>query len=140
MPQTTLTIENSIRPIRIVYIFILVAMAMQVTLAEKLSHQEPRDVHVIYPAFLVVGLVIIGIAVFFRVKWLRPAGETLQTKSDDQAALARWRSGNILTFVLMDSVLLYGVAVRFMGGTFTQSLPFYAVGIALMLAWWPRRP
>jgi uncharacterized protein YejL (UPF0352 family) len=140
MPQPLLTLEDNIRSMRIVYVTILLAMTMQVLVAERLSHQAPRDIHVIWLGFLVTGLTEVGIALFFRIRMLQPAAETLQEKPDDQTAVARWRVGNILSFVILDSVLLYGVALRFLGGTTWQSLPFYFVGIALMLAWWPRRP
>jgi hypothetical protein len=86
------------------------------------------------------GLMIVGIALLFRIKMLQPAIENLQEKADDQIALARWRAGNILSFVLAESIVLFGFALRFLGGTITQSLPFYIVGVALMLVWWPRRP
>jgi hypothetical protein len=140
MPPHVLTLENNIRSMRILYVILLLAMMMQVLVAERFSHQEPHDIHVIWLALLMIGLVIVGIAVSLRVKMLQPAAETLQQNPDDQSALARWRVGNILSFVLMDSVVLYGVALRFTGSTTWQSLPFYVVGMALMLVWWPRRP
>jgi hypothetical protein len=139
MPPHVLTLENNIRSMRILYVLLL-AMMMQVLVAEKFSHQEPHDIHVIWLALLMIGLVIVGIAVSLRVKMLQPAAETLRQNPDDQSALARWRVGNILSFVLMDSVVLYGLAPRFTGSTTWQSLPFYVVGMALMLVWWPRRP
>jgi hypothetical protein len=91
--------------------------------------------------FLVTSLMVIAVAVFFRLKTLQPAAETLQTIPDDRAAASRWRFGNILSFVLAESLLLFGFELRFLGGTTSwQSVPFYVVGIALMLVWRPRRP
>jgi hypothetical protein len=140
MPQPTLTLENSVRSMRIVYAVLLFAMILQVLLAETLSHPVSHDIRVIWLGFLMTGLMEIGIALLFRFKMLQSAADSLQEKPDDQTALARWRVGNILSFVILDSVVLYGVALRFIGGTTWQSLPFYVVGIALMLVWWPRRP
>jgi len=140
MPQPDLTLDNSIRSIRIIYAALLFTMILYVLTAEKLSHQEPHDIHTIWLAFLVSGLMIVAVALSFRIKMLEPAGETLQAKADDQRALARWRAGNILSFVLVETVALFGFVLRFIGGTTWQSLPFYVVGIALMLVWWPRRP
>ena len=140
MPQPALTLDNSIRSIRIIYAALLFTMILYVLTAEKLSHQEPHDIHTIWLAFLVSGLMIVAVALSFRIKMLEPAGETLQAKADDQRALARWRAGNILSFVLVETVALFGFVLRFIGGTTWQSLPFYVVGIALMLVWWPRRP
>ena len=83
---------------------------------------------------------ILAIALFLRIKMVQPGAVILQEKPDDQTALARWRAGNILSFVLAETVVLFGFALRFIGGTTWQSLPFYIVGIALMLVWWPHRP
>jgi hypothetical protein len=140
MPPLALTLENSMRSMRIIYGVLLLAAISYVLMAEKLSHQEPRDIRVMWLGFLVNGLMIVGIALFFRFRMLQPAAETLQEKPDDQTALARWRAGNTLCCVLLEAVVLFGFALRFMGGTTMQSLPFYTVGIALMLVWWPRRP
>jgi hypothetical protein len=140
VPQPGLTLENTIRSMRIIYVALLFTMILYVLMAEALTHHDVHDVHVLWLAFLLTGLMIVGIALLFRIKMLQPAIETLQEKPDDQIALARWRAGNILSFVLAESIVLFGFALRFLGGTITQSLPFYIVGVALMLVWWPRRP
>ena len=140
MPQLVLTLENNVRSMRIVHAVLLSSMILYILMAEKLSHQEPHDIHMIWIGFQVSGLMILAIALFFRIKMLQPAAVTLQEKPADQTALARWRAGNILSFVLAETVVLFGFALRFIGGTTWQSLPFYIVGIALMLVWWPHRP
>jgi hypothetical protein len=119
---------------------LLSAAIFYVLTAEKLFHHEAHDVHLIWLGFLVTGLTLVGVALFFRLKMLQPAAETLQTNLDDQSALARWRIGNLLSCLLAEAGVLLGFALRFMGGTTRQSLPFYIVGIGLMLVWWPRRP
>lgn len=140
MPPPAPTLENSIRFMRTFFFTILVAAAMQISLAEKLSHQEPRDVHVIWVGFLVNGLLIAGIALFFRMRMVTAAIEALRTKPEDQSAIGRWRAGNILSCVLAESIVLFGFALRFIGGTSVQSLPFYLAGMAMMILWFPRRP
>jgi hypothetical protein len=140
LPQAVLTLENSIRSMRIIYSVLLSAAIFYLLAAEGLFHHEPHDIHVIWLAFLANGLIIVTMAVFFRFKVLQPAAEKLQGKSDDQGALAHWRIGNLLSWLLAESVVLLGFALRFTGGTTMQSVPFYIVGIGLMLFWWPRRP
>jgi hypothetical protein len=125
---------------RIIYGLLLLAAIFYVLTAQKLFHHEAHDVHLIWLGFLVTGLTLVGVGRFFRLKMLQPAAATLQTIPDDQSSLARWRIGNLLSCLLAESVVLFGFALRFLGGTSTQSLPFYIVGIALMLVWWPRRP
>jgi len=140
MPQLVLTLDNSVRVARILYVVIFYSMILFILMAEKYFHHEPHDVHLMWIVFLVTGLMVVGVAQFFRLKTLQPAAETLQTIPDDRMAVSRWRFGNLLSFVLAESVVLLGFALRFLGGTTWQSLPFYVVGIALMLVWWPRRP
>ena len=140
MPQPILSLDSSVRVVRILYAVILYSMLLFILMAERFLHYEPHDVHLIWMVFLVTSLMVIGVAVFFRLKTLQPAAETLQTIPDDRTAASRWRFGNILSFALAESLLLFGFALRFLGGTTWQSVPFYVVGIALMLVWRPRRP
>ncbi|MGH9713431.1 MAG: hypothetical protein ACRD5M_09060, partial [Candidatus Acidiferrales bacterium] len=140
LPQPALTLENSIRSIRIIFAVILFAMFLHVLTAEKLIQHEPQDVHRIWPGLLIVGLWDLAVLLYFRFKAVRSAEETLQTQPEDRTALARWRVGYIITFVLSESIVLFGFALRFLGGTPMQSLPFYVIGISIMLLSWPRRP
>ena len=140
MPQPVLTLENGVRAVRILHAVILYSMILFVLMAEDFLHHESHDVHRLWIGFLVTGLTLVGVALFSRLKMLQPAAETLQTNPDDQSALARWRIGNLLSCLLAEAGVLLGFALRFMGGTITQSLPFYIIGIGLMLVWWPRRP
>jgi hypothetical protein len=140
MPQPALTLENSVRAVRILHAVILYSMILFILMAEDFLHHEPHKVHLIWIGFLVTGLMVVGVAISFRLRTLQPAAEVLQTSPDDRMALSRWRFGNILSFVLAESIVLLGFALRFLGGTITQSLPFYIVGLALMLVWWPGRP
>jgi hypothetical protein len=140
VPQPVLTIENSMRAIRILYGLILYSIILCVVMTEKFFHHEAHDVRLIWFGFLLSGLMVVSIAAYFRFKMLQPAAETLQTSPGDRMALSRWRFGNILSFVLAESLFLFGFALRFLGGTSIQSTPFYAAAIGLMLVWWPRRP
>jgi hypothetical protein len=140
MPQLVLKLDSTIRAGRILHAVLLLAALLNIFMAEVFSHHEPHDVHVIWVGFLVNGLLLAGIALYFRIWMLATAAEILRTKPEDQFALARWRFGNILSFVLAESIVLFGFALRFIGGTSLQSLPFYIAGIAMMILWFPRRP
>jgi hypothetical protein len=140
MPQPIPTLESSLRWLRIVYAVIFFTMIQEVLVAEKLSHHQLRDVHTFWVGLMVICLPEIAIALFFRFRMLRPAEDTLQSMPDDQFALGRWRAANILSFVISNAVVLFGFAVRFVGGTSMQAMPFYIVGFSMMLLWWPQRP
>jgi magnesium-transporting ATPase (P-type) len=140
MLELTGKLRNNIRSIRIIHAALLLAMILYVLMAEALTRHDLGDIQVIWFAFLLTALMIVAVAFFVRIQMLKPATETLEEKSDDPRALARYSAGNILSYVFAESVVLFGMALRLIGGTTTQSLPFYVVGISLMLVWWPRRP
>jgi hypothetical protein len=140
MPQPVPKLDGSLRTIRIIYAVLLFAALNYIFIPESLFHFKPRDVHVIWVGFLVNGLLIVGLALFFWMKLVSTAAETLRTNPEDQFALGRWRAGNILSCVLAESIVLLGFSLRFIGGTSLQSLPFYFTGVAMMILCFPRRP
>jgi hypothetical protein len=90
--------------------------------------------------FLVVSILMASATVFIHHKLVGTALDALRSIPDDPNSLAKWRQGVVLIDVLLETVVLFGFALRFLGGTLQQSLPFYAAGIGLMILWWPRRP
>jgi hypothetical protein len=141
MAQPTGTIDGSLRYLRIIHGVMLFAMILYVFTAEKLIPHQPRDLNNAFPeTFGILSLTSIGLALFFRRNKIQPATETLQLKPDDAVALLQWRTAGILTAVLLEIVVLFGFALRNLGAPLRVSLPFYVVGIALMVLWWPQRP
>jgi hypothetical protein len=141
VPQAANTVEGTLRFLRVFSSVLLFSVILYIWVAEKVVEHPPQ---LLNPVMLLgigaCSLAVFAIALFARVKIIRPALETLQTKQDDTSALQHWRSGNILSFVLFEAIVLFGFALRFLGGSTLQSLPFYAAGIGLMLLWWPHRP
>ncbi len=141
MPLPTNTIEGTLRFLRRIHGVILLAMFLYVYGAEVVIAHQTKEVNNVFPlAFGCISLMVIGVAQYFRMTKIRPAFETLQSTPDDVTALQRWRFGGILTVVLMETVALFGFALQMLGAPLKTALPFYAVGIGLMLFWWPRRP
>jgi hypothetical protein len=91
-------------------------------------------------AFLVVSGSLIVAAIVIRQSTTGQAEEVLRRTPDDAQALARWRSGQIISFVLAESVVLFGFALRFLGAPLGRVLPFYAAGILLFLIFRPTAP
>ena len=140
MPPTNTT-DGSVRSIRIIHGVILIAMVLFVYTAEVLIPHELRDLDRIFPiTFGILSLLVIGIALYFRKTKIRPALEILHLKPNDPKALGQWRFGAVLTAVLLESIVLYGFALRFLGAPAKTSWFFCSVGIVLMLFWWPQRP
>jgi hypothetical protein len=81
---------------------------------------------------------MIFIALVVRSRMVTPAQEKLRVQTDDGGALKRWRIGSLISLVLVESVALYGFALRVMGGTRSHTWPFYLAAILIMLMWTPR--
>jgi hypothetical protein len=141
MSQPPQTVEGTLRFIRSVHGVLIFAMFMQVLTVEKILPHPAQTLNAtIGTSFLVLSVLIVGATVLIRVKLVGTALDTLRSTPDDAIARGNWRKGVVLTDVLLDSVVLYGFALRFLGGTRQQSLPFYAAGSGFMILWWPNRP
>jgi F0F1-type ATP synthase membrane subunit c/vacuolar-type H+-ATPase subunit K len=88
--------------------------------------------------FTVVAMGMMLIALIVRSRMVGPARERLEAAADDLDALKRWRLGTLISFVLIESVALYGFVLRVLGATRSQAAPFYLAAIVTMLIWTPR--
>src|SRR5437879_11220850 len=78
---------------------------------------------------------MICIALVVRGRLVNPAKQKLELDASDSGALSRWRMGTLISLVLVESVALYGLALRVIGSTRSQTLPLYLSAIAIMLLW-----
>jgi len=134
------TIDGALRWLRIWYSILLIAMSLYVAVAEKAQHQLIDMNRTFFAGISVLGALLVGIALYVQVKKIRPALETLQGKPADAAALATWRSASLACYVIAEAIVLFGLCLRFLGGVRSLSIPFYAVGLLLMLFLFPRHP
>jgi hypothetical protein len=118
--------------------FMLVAVVLYIFLAEKLAKPSGGLQTSIALSFGIVAIVDVMIAFGFRVKRLNPAIESLRQNPQDAQALFRWLKTHIVIMVLLVSLGLYGLALRFLGASFLVALPFYLVSVSLLLLWAPR--
>jgi hypothetical protein len=140
MQQPAPSIEGTRRYLCSVHLVLLASMILYVWTAEKfISHQGKSLDRTLATAIAIASVAIVGIAFLVRTKMVRPALDALQLRPDDASSLARWSSGSIYSYILIESVVLFGFVLRFLGGTLAQSAPFYAVGIGLMLLWRPQK-
>jgi hypothetical protein len=134
------TIDGALRWLRIWYSILLIAMVLYVVVSERAQHQLIDMNRAFFAGISVVGAVLVAIALYVLVKKIRPALETLQTKPADAASLATWRSASLASYVIAEAIVLFGLCLRFLGGARSLSIPFYAVGLLLMLFLFPRHP
>lgn len=133
--------DSAIRGLRIVHGALLAAAFLYVYLAETLKADSyPRPISLIYVAIAAVAGAVIVISFVLRIRMVNSSEERLRLDASDAAALARWRAGNIASIALAESIVLYGLVLRFVGATTGQVVPFYLAGIAMLLLFTPRRP
>lgn len=136
----TPTVDGTLRGLRVLYLILLLAMLVYVAVAEKTQHQLIAMNRAFLAGLSSLAAIMVGIALYLQVKVIRPALEALEAKPDDDSSLERWRGASFASYILAEAAVLFGLCLRFLGGARTLSLPFYFVGILLMLFLFPRRP
>ena len=132
--------DASLRLLRVIQAALLGSVVLYAVVGEVTGPKESRDVKQTQLILIVLSATEVGIILLVRRRMVQPLEETLRSQPEDAAALSRWRAGNIVTFALAEAVGLYGVALRFLGATLLQVIPFYASAAVLMLVFTPRRP
>jgi hypothetical protein len=90
--------------------------------------------------FATLSVAIVGAIFVVRRTLVLRAGETLATRPEDSLSLNHWRTGYIATYVLCESLALFGLVLRFRGSPVEASVPYYLGGFVLLLFFWPRQP
>jgi hypothetical protein len=141
MAQVAQSIDGNLKILRIIHLALLVSMGLYIWVAEKIVVHPAQVLDRVFSTSIGALVVVIVIAAFVvRSKMIGPALDTLQTQPEDTGSLTRWRAGNIISYALAESTVLFGFVLRIMGAPLTQSAWFYLAGPLLMLSWWPRRP
>jgi hypothetical protein len=132
-------VEAAQKMMSILWFSLLIAMAGYTILSFFANVRTTPNAIVLRAMSIVAAAEVIALFVLRR-KMLVPAMALLSSQSEDAAALARWKTGHIVTWALSLSVALYGLVLRYLGFAFTQVAPFFIAGFILMLFYFPRRP
>jgi hypothetical protein len=119
------------------------ALLMSIVLYAVMTKIVPANVAPNILLFKMLSLLAMGTVVMIfllRRKLVRSAEQTLSAQPDDTAALARWRTGYLITYAFSEAIALYGLVLHFTGFAFMQVLPFFIAGFVLILFYAPRRP
>jgi hypothetical protein len=131
--------EAALRTLKIIWGALLSAVLVYVYLCAIASVKALPN-PVLFRGIVIVAAGEVVVLFLLRQRLLTQATEVLRTQPDDNSALGKWRSGNILSWALGLSIALYGLVLRYMGFDFRQVVPFFAVGFCLILLLPPRRP
>ena len=117
----------------------LLAAILYIWVQSRVAHDSGKAIPMaILSAFGLVALSSLGIAFFFRRRVVQPAAERLGGNPEDSIAAGRWRSGVLVSLAFCESVVLFGLALRFIGAGWNVCGVFYAAGIFFLLAWTPK--
>lgn len=132
------------RTARIIHIAFLLSVPVFAVVGEFAGGlADPGEVEnfaVIRLVFFVACATAALIGFQFRARMIPAAIDALRRNPGATDASQRWGSGHIISYALAEAVAACGFALRFLGGTLFESLPFYVVAFGLLLAWMPRRP
>lgn len=132
--------DSNLKQVKIVWLALFVAGIVYVALPEFIAVQSRELNPVIFPVLVAQGLVILTVVVFLRKLLIGRAVEALLTNAEDRTAILKWRSGQIATAALCESIVLLGLVARFIGGTRPQSATLYVLGLGAMIVFWPKAP
>ncbi len=119
--------------------FVLSILALA-ALGELIPIPRNTELDIMVFAFGFVGLADLGLGFFLRRSALEPARETLRRDAGNEEARRAWTRGHVLGFAFAETVALFGVAIRFVTGNREYALPFYILGLAMLILWKPSQP
>jgi hypothetical protein len=130
--------EIAVKTLRTVQAAFIVSIVLYAFLAERLIQRSANwPERRLVTGFTILAIAMICIALVVRSRMVNPAKERLELDGADSGALNRWRVGTLFSLVLVESVALYGFVLRVMGGTRSQTWPFYLAAIFIMVIWTP---
>ena len=90
--------------------------------------------------FTTLGVAIVGAIFVVRRTLVLRAAASLATHPDDILSLNQWRTGYLATYVLCETLAVFGLILRFLGSNFQQSVPYYIGGFVLLFFFRAREP
>ncbi|HUO24905.1 MAG TPA: hypothetical protein VMU61_04510 [Candidatus Aquilonibacter sp.] len=132
--------KEALQNLRLLQAGMLASIALYAGAAEVLA-RAPGDANPsLSYAFSTISVAIVGVIFVVRRTLVLRSAQILADHPDDALSLQHWRNGYIATYVLCESLALFGLIMRFTGFSFRQCLPFYTGGFVLLLFFGPRRP
>jgi hypothetical protein len=123
--------------IQTVRFILLGAIVMYGLLVLRLPSSATPNPIVLRVLTVVAGAIVVLLIVMRRIQVLT-AEAILEKQPQDAKALARWRQGHLVTYILSLSIALYGLVLHFFGFSISQIAPFFIAGTALILFLGPK--
>jgi len=131
---------RALKTLRAVQWLLLVSILLYAVIGEVVGRGGRAVNPTLGYLFTTTAVAVVGVIFLVRRTLVLRVAEILAAHPDDSLSLSHWRAGYIATYVLCESLALFGLALRVLGGDFQQSLPFYIAGFTLLLFFRPRVP
>jgi hypothetical protein len=134
------TMKGALRTLRVVQWAMLGSIVLYAFVGEVVgSLVKDVDPSLSY-AFSTAAVAVVGVIFVVRRTLVLRSAQGLTAQPDDPITLRHWKSGYFATYALCEALALFGLAQRFLGFTFQQSLLFYIGGFVLLFFFGPREP
>lgn len=138
MPQNS-CMEAARRIIQIVRVALLACIVLYAVIV-KILPTAGTPSRLVFKVITLLSLVLAVTVFAFRRIMVQRAQNALALQPEDRAALARWRTGYLVLYLLCEAIATYGVMLHFMGFNLEQVAPFFITGFVLILFYSPRAP
>lgn len=133
--------DGAVRIVQMIRIGLMVSIVLYALVGEMVGRNSSSTPdNSIYFAVTLAAVIAVALIVVMRRLLVLRAESLLAKQPEDQGALARWRTGYIVTYMLSEAVALFGLVLRMLGFSLSHVATFYAVGLILMMFFGPRRP
>jgi hypothetical protein len=131
--------ESARRGLQIVRLAMLISIALYFVMVKIIPSQASAD-PLIFRVIALFAFASLGALVWLRKLLVRDPIEVLRSRPQDSAALGKWKSGQLITWALGESIALYGLILHFLGFSMGQVIPFLVAGALLILIFPPSLP
>lgn len=132
--------RSTIKTLRVVQWAMLASIVLYAVVGEVVGPKVRAVNPTLSYLFSTLSVAAVGIIFVVRRTLVFRAAETLATRPDDSISLKHWKTGYLATYALCEALALFGLILRFLGGTFQQCLLFYIGGFVLLFFFRPREP
>jgi hypothetical protein len=134
-----MAIGPAVRLVRQVQIALLVSIALCAVAGEMLAGKLAHDpANTLFHALSFISISLVGATVVVRRTLVLPSEALLKERSDDNVAVAQWRTGYLFLYALCEVLGVFGLILRMTGFTLGNVWGFYLGGFLLLLLYSPR--
>ncbi len=133
--------DKHLSRLRIIHVAFAVTWFQFIFITQFLVHPaEPSTAPTLLPIVLgIVSICEIGVAFYLRRQFIDEPASILIREPENQAALNKWRAGNLLSFCFAETITLFGFAQKLLGIHWNTAGIFFGVGLMLLFLWAPRK-